>query len=64
MEIKPKLNLDWYKGEDSYSDGNVEDDIIKYIMENAPEDYGRTIMEHYSWPVYNILTPTKQNQLN
>ena len=64
MEIKPKLNLDWYKGEDSYSDGNVEDDIIKYIMENAPEDYGRTIMEHYSWPVYYHLTHTRQNLLN
>lgn len=64
MEIKSKLNLDWYKGEDSYSDGDVEDDIIKYIMENAPEDYGRVIMEHYSWPVYYHLTHTRRNLLN
>lgn len=64
MEIKSKLNLDWYRGEDGYSDGDIENDIIKYMTENAPEDYGRTIMEHYSWPVYYHLTHTRQNLLN
>lgn len=64
MEIKPKLNLDWYKGQDSYSDGDVETDIIRLILENEPEDYGKAIIENYSWPVYYHLTHTRQNLLN
>lgn len=64
MEVKPNLNLKWYTNTDQYSDGDVEDDIIKYIRENAPEDYGKTIIEHYSWPVYYHLTHTRRNLLN
>lgn len=64
MEIKPKLNLQWYSNEDRYSDGDVEDDIIQYIKENEPEDYDRVIMENYSWPVYYHLTHIRRNILN
>lgn len=64
MEIKPILNLKWYKNIDSYSDGDVEDAIIDYVKENEPEDYGKTIIEHYSWPVYYHLTHTRKNILN
>ena len=31
MSPKPKFNLQWYKGEDKYSEGDVEDIIIKLI---------------------------------
>lgn len=64
MQIKPQLNLNWYKNTDVYSDGDVEDDIIRYIMENEPEDYGQTIMEHYNWPIYYHLSHTRRNLLN
>lgn len=64
MEVKPKLNLQWYCNDDKYSDGDVEDDIIKYIKENAPEDYGEIIIENYNWPVYYHLTHTRKNILN
>ena len=64
MELKPKFNLKWYKNLDNYSDGDVEEDIIKYILENPPEDYGKVILEHYCWPVYYHLTHTRQNILN
>ena len=37
MNPCPKLNLQWYKNEDLYSDGEVEDFIIKIIAENRPE---------------------------
>lgn len=59
-----RLNLKWYKNEDRYSDGDVEDDIIRYIAQNEPEDYGRVIAEQFNWPVYYHLTNTRRNLLN
>lgn len=44
MNPCPKLNLQWYKNEDLYSDGEVEDFIIKIIAENRPEDYCTDIL--------------------
>ena len=64
MEIKPSLNMQWYYNEDKYSDGDVEDDIIKYIKENEPEDYDKVIMENYNWPVFYHLTHIRKNILN
>ena len=43
MNPCPKFNLQWYKNEDLYSDGEVEDFIIKIIAENRPEDYSNLI---------------------
>ena len=37
-EAEGKLNLKWYQNEDKYSDGDVENDIIKYIAQNEPEN--------------------------
>jgi Dimethyladenosine transferase (rRNA methylation) len=59
-----KLNLKWYRNADGYSDGDVEDDILKYIAENKPEDYDRVIEEHYNWPVFYHLTHIRKNLLN
>ena len=39
LNPKPKFNLNWYKNEDLYSEGDVEDEIIKLIAENEPEHY-------------------------
>ena len=33
LNPKPKFNLNWYKNEDLYSEGDVEDEIIKLIAE-------------------------------
>lgn len=63
-EAATRLNLKWYKNEDGYSDGDVEDDIIKYIAQNESEDYGKVIDEHYNWPVFYHLTNIRKNLLN
>lgn len=63
-EAIEKLNLKWYRNDDMYSDGDVEDDIIKYIAQNEPEDYEKTIYENFDWPVYYHLTNTRKNLLN
>lgn len=64
LNPKPMLNLKWYKGQDSYSDGPVEDTVIKLIAENEPEKYTEAIAEHMNWAVYYYLTNLRKNILN
>lgn len=61
---KPVFNLKWYKGGDLYSDGPVEDTIIKIIAENEPEKYTEAIANNMSWPTYYHLTRLRRNILN
>lgn len=61
---KPIFNLNYYKGDDNYSDGDVENQILQIIAENEPEDYTKAIAKNYSWPVYYHLTRTRRNLLN
>ena len=63
-EAAQKLNLQWYKNEDRYSDGDIEDDIIKYIAQYEPEDYDKAVCEHLDWAVYYHLTNVRRNLLN
>ncbi len=60
----PKLNLTWYQNEDLYSEGAVEDTIIKLISENEPEEYVQAIADNFCWSVYYHLTHTRKNLLN
>lgn len=64
LNPKPTFNLNWYKNEDIYSDGPIEDTIIKLIAENQPEDYSDAILNHMSWPTYYYLTHIRKNILN
>ncbi len=64
LNPKPTFNLNWYKNEDIYSDGPIEDTIIKLIAENQPEDYSDAILNHLSWPTYYYLTHIRKNILN
>lgn len=61
---KPKFNLDFYHGEDLYSDGDVEDEIIEMIAKNAPDDYNDAIYANYKWATFYHLTQMRQNILN
>lgn len=65
-ELKPipKFNLQWYKEQDLYSDGDVEETIIKLISENEPEHYKEAIYNNFNWPVYYHLTHLRKNILN
>lgn len=60
----PKLNLEWYKGQDLYSEGDVEDLITKLIQENEPENYSDAIFDNFCWSTYYHLTHLRQNILN
>lgn len=63
-EAVQKLNLKWYKDDDRYSDGDVEEDIVRYIAQNKPEDYGKVIYENLDWAVYYHLSNVRRNLLN
>lgn len=64
LNPKPKFNTTFYKDADLYSDGDVEDTIIKIIAENEPDQYTDAIQNHMSWPVYYHLTHIRKNILN
>ncbi len=64
LSPKPKFNLTWYKNEDLYSDGDIEDTLIKIISEHEPEDYSQAICDNYCWPTYYHLTHTRANIIN
>lgn len=64
LNPKPIFNLNYYKNSDQYSDGDVENQILKIIAENEPEQYTKAIAEKYSWSVYYHLTRTRRNLLN
>lgn len=57
-----KINYDFYKGQDLYSDGNIENEIIEYLKQNKKPD---DIFENdLRWPVFYHLTPIRKNILN
>lgn len=64
MKPKPKLNLSWYQNQDLYSEGEVEDTIVRLIAENEPEDYVQAIADHYCWSTYYHLSHIRKNILN
>jgi len=55
------LNYEFYKGDDQYSDGDIEDEILKLLQENGDV---LNILEHdHRWPVLYHLSPVRQNIL-
>ncbi|MDE6208120.1 MAG: class I SAM-dependent methyltransferase [Lachnospiraceae bacterium] len=64
LDIKPKFNLTYYKNDERYSDGSIENRIIDILADNEPEDYARAVIENYCWPVYYHLTPLRKNILS
>ncbi len=59
-----KINFDYYKGEDLYSDGDIEDEIINYIDKFPEEEYEKIFENDMRWPVFYHLTQIRQNILN
>jgi SAM-dependent methyltransferase len=58
---KDVLNLTYYKGEDLYSDGDVEDKILEIFKSN--EDIGKRLMRDDDWAILYHLSPIRQNIL-
>lgn len=58
---KVTLNLSHYGGEDLYSDGKVEDELLEIVKSCAETEYQRVIEERASWPVLYHLSPLREN---
>lgn len=58
---KVTLNLSHYGGEDLYSDGKVEDELLEIVKNCAETEYQRVIEERASWPVLYHLSPLREN---
>lgn len=54
-----QLVLDYYAGNDQYSDGPIEDDILD-IVRTQP-DYEKVVYEDSRWPVYYHLSKRREN---
>ena len=59
-----KVNYDFYTGQDNYSDGDVENDIIEYLEKYGEEKYQQIFEKDISWPVFYHITPIRKNILN
>lgn len=60
--IEEKLNLTFYKGEDTYTDGPIEDELLEAVqdMDKVPN----ILMESDSWPFLYHLSPIRENILD
>lgn len=55
------LNLKYYKGEDLYSDGDIEDELLKMVTEN--DDFTNILENDDRWPILYHLSPIRENLL-
>ena len=58
---KVTLDLSKYPGEDLYSDGAVEEELLKIARDLSPVEYAREIDDRGSWPVLYHFSPQREN---
>ena len=59
--IEDKLNLTYYSGQDLYSDGDVEEELLKAVQDK--ENLEKCLMEGNSWPHLYHLSNIRENIL-
>lgn len=55
------LNLTFYSGEDSYSDGDIENELLEIVKNN--EDYYDVLCKNSDWTYLYHLSPIRENLL-
>ncbi|MDE7324403.1 MAG: methyltransferase domain-containing protein [Lachnospiraceae bacterium] len=55
------LDLTYYSGQDFYSDGDIEDEMLDIAMNNPVERFPEIIEEKKSWPVFYHFSPLRSN---
>ncbi len=58
-----KITLDYtyYPGEDLYSDGDIEEEMLSIVKEHEEKEFTRIIEERGSWPIFYHLSPLREN---
>jgi hypothetical protein len=59
--METKLDLTYYPGEDFYSDGDIEDEMLDIAMNNPVSEFPRIIEERKSWPIFYHFSPFRAN---
>ena len=59
--IEDKLNLKYYTGNDQYSDGDIEDELLSIVREH--NDYEELLMNDHDWAKLYHLSKVRQNIL-
>ena len=52
---KVTLNLDYYEGQDFYSDGVIEEHLLELVKHHEPEEYQDIILKEKNWAVTLII---------
>ena len=58
------LDYTYYPGEDQYSDGTVEDEMLEMAKNCPPGEYDREISRRGSWPVLYHFSHVRENIVN
>lgn len=58
------VNYDYYQGEDLYSDGDIEEELLEIVKKIPQEEYNKVIFERKSWPILYHLSDVRQNIIN
>lgn len=56
-----KLDLSFYSGEDLYSDGEVENELLHIVHSYNEDEFSEIIKERYQWPVIYHLSKEREN---
>ena len=57
------LDYEYYPGEDLYSDGPVEEELLQIARNYSEDELNRVIAERKSWPVLYHFSHIRQNIL-
>lgn len=58
------MNYQYYKGEDLYSDGDVEDILLDIVKNHKADEFPEIIAKSKSWPILYHLSQVRTNILN
>ncbi|MGN1140085.1 MAG: class I SAM-dependent methyltransferase [Oliverpabstia sp.] len=58
------LDLKYYSGRDYYSDGEIEDLMLRIARENGDVEYSHIISQEKSWPVLYHFSHVRENIVN
>lgn len=61
-ENNVKINLEYYPGEDYYSDGDIEKELIEITRNN--DDFTEILRDDCRWPILYHLSPIRRNLLD
>lgn len=55
------LDYTYYEGQDFYTDGEIEDEMLDIAMNHPAEQFPEIIEERKSWPVFYHFSPLRSN---